>query len=165
MELAEVVAVLGGLADAGVTVWVDGGWGVDALIGTQSRDHEDLDIAVNREDETALNHWLAARRYIPRQHPEDSAWNYVLQDASGHAIDVHVFEFDDAGNHSYGVSYPAESLAGTASLGDIRVHCIAPEWMFRFKTGYAPRPRDLADVRALADKFGYEVPPTHQRPQ
>ena len=30
-----------------VTYWLDGGWGVDALYGKQTRDHRDIDI--NRE--------------------------------------------------------------------------------------------------------------------
>jgi len=32
-QVVEVVSALGG---AGVTVWVDGGWGVDALLGKQT---------------------------------------------------------------------------------------------------------------------------------
>jgi hypothetical protein len=27
----------------GITVWLDGGWGVDALLGRQTRPHSDLD--------------------------------------------------------------------------------------------------------------------------
>ena len=27
-----------------VTYWLDGGWGVDALYGKQTRDHRDMDI-------------------------------------------------------------------------------------------------------------------------
>jgi hypothetical protein len=30
----------------GITVWVDGGWGIDALLGRQTRPHSDLDIAL-----------------------------------------------------------------------------------------------------------------------
>ena len=29
-----------------VAVWIDGGWGVDALLGRQHRSHEDLDLVV-----------------------------------------------------------------------------------------------------------------------
>lgn len=34
----------------GITVWIDGGWGVDALLGRQTRHHEDLDIALRHSD-------------------------------------------------------------------------------------------------------------------
>jgi hypothetical protein len=33
------------------------------------------------------------------------------------------------------------------------VDCVAPEWMFRFTTAYAPAPKDIADVQALAEKY------------
>jgi lincosamide nucleotidyltransferase A/C/D/E len=29
-----------------IEVWIDGGWGVDALVGRQTRPHEDLDLVV-----------------------------------------------------------------------------------------------------------------------
>jgi len=31
-----------GLQDAGVELWIDGGWGVDALLGEQTRAHQAL---------------------------------------------------------------------------------------------------------------------------
>jgi lincosamide nucleotidyltransferase A/C/D/E len=45
MDLGEVLGVLGDLANAGCAVWV-GGWGVDALVGRQTRLHRDLDLAL-----------------------------------------------------------------------------------------------------------------------
>jgi hypothetical protein len=43
---ADVIEVLDALDSAGVEWWVLGGWGVDALIGEQTRAHKDLDLAV-----------------------------------------------------------------------------------------------------------------------
>lgn len=31
------------LLDAGIPIWLDGGWGVDALLEEQTRIHDDLD--------------------------------------------------------------------------------------------------------------------------
>ena len=28
-----------------IEIWIDGGWGVDALLGTQTRPHSDVDIS------------------------------------------------------------------------------------------------------------------------
>jgi len=162
MKLEDVTQIVGGLGEAGITVWVDGGWCVDALIGHVTRDHSDLDIAVDHSDEEAMLGWLTERGFAKRQHPDDLAWNYVLQDAMARSIDVHVFEFDDKGDLTYGIAYPHESLTGQASLGGISIHCIPAEWMFRFKTGYDPAPKDLADVRALADLLGCDIPSTHR---
>ena len=35
---------------AGLWYCIEGGWGVDALLGRQTRDHRDLDLAVRMED-------------------------------------------------------------------------------------------------------------------
>jgi hypothetical protein len=50
MTEAEVTEVLACLQRAGLDLWIDGGWGVDALLGAQTRDHDDLDLAMNRDD-------------------------------------------------------------------------------------------------------------------
>nr|BFE58460.1 aminoglycoside nucleotidyltransferase [Dactylosporangium thailandense] len=164
MTVQDVTEIVGGLAADGITVWVDGGWCVDALVGLELREHADLDVAVSRADEKALRGWFNAKGYTPRPRADESAWNFVLGDAQGREIDVHVFEFDERGRNVYGIEYPAESLTGRATLGGLHVHCIAPAWMFRFKTAYEPAPKDLLDVHALAATFGYELPPTHSSP-
>ena len=49
MSEADVVEVLGWLGEREVAVWLGGGWGVEALVGEQTRDHKDLDLIV-RDD-------------------------------------------------------------------------------------------------------------------
>jgi lincosamide nucleotidyltransferase A/C/D/E len=162
VKLSDVIEIIKGLNDAGVTVWVDGGWCVDALVGRALREHNDLDIAINRQDEKALQDWLELKGYTDRPSPDRSAWNYVVGDKTGCLIDIHVFEFDSEGSHIYGTAYPRESLTGHAMLGGIRINCIPPDWMFRFKTGYTPAGKDIIDINALAEKYGYEIPNTHR---
>jgi virginiamycin A acetyltransferase len=162
VKLSDVIEIIKGLSDAGVTVWVDGGWCVDALVGRALREHNDLDIAINRQDEKTLQDWLTSQGYTDRPSPDKSAWNYVVGNDKGCLIDIHVFEFDGEGNHIYGVAYPRESLTGHAMLGGIRINCIPPDWMFHFKTGYAPVEKDIIDIQALAEKYGYEIPDTHR---
>lgn len=60
MTVQDVTEIVGGLAADGITVWVDGGWCVDALVGLELREHGDLDIAVSRADEKALRDWFSA---------------------------------------------------------------------------------------------------------
>jgi len=45
--VAQLVRVL---AKAGIEVWLDGGWAVDALLGEQTRSHDDVDIVVRDSD-------------------------------------------------------------------------------------------------------------------
>ena len=42
----DVLAVLDRLGAAGVPVWLDGGWSVDALLGRQTRPHGDVDVVL-----------------------------------------------------------------------------------------------------------------------
>jgi hypothetical protein len=44
MSEADVLWVLDVLEDAGITVFLDGGWAVDALLQRQTREHVDLDV-------------------------------------------------------------------------------------------------------------------------
>ena len=63
MDLGEVPAVLADLTEGGCAVWVAGGWGVDALIGRQTRVHRDLDLALNACNETVALRVLECRGY------------------------------------------------------------------------------------------------------
>jgi lincosamide nucleotidyltransferase A/C/D/E len=75
-------------------VWIDGGWGIDALVGEQTRPHGDLDIAMRHADVPKLRELLAAHGYgdVPRD--DSQAYNFVLGDDRGHEVDVHSFTFD-----------------------------------------------------------------------
>ena len=48
---ARVLEMLDLLATTGVSVWIAGGWGVDALIGRQTRRHYDLDLVISDSGE------------------------------------------------------------------------------------------------------------------
>ena len=48
MRAQDVLEIVAYLDAAGVRVWLDGGWGVDALLGEQTRPHKDLDIVVEQ---------------------------------------------------------------------------------------------------------------------
>ena len=41
---ADLFKVLDMLEQFGIRYWLDGGWGVDALVGRQTREHRDVDI-------------------------------------------------------------------------------------------------------------------------
>ncbi len=84
----------------------DGGWGVDALLGEQTRRNSDLDIVVKHKDVPRLTKLFESRGYV--EIPRDDSWecNFVLADESGHEVDVHSCTFDAEGNNIYGVPYP-----------------------------------------------------------
>ena len=49
MNAEQVLEVLDLLKRSGIDPWVDGGWGVDAIVGTQSRSHGDLDLRLSSD--------------------------------------------------------------------------------------------------------------------
>lgn len=114
MTPADVVDFYTELENLGIKIWIDGGWGVDALLGKQTRSHRDLDIAIQEKDVPKLRELLGAHGY--KQVREDNKWNFVLGDDNGREIDVHSFIFDDKGNVIEGIMYPADSLTGTVAL-------------------------------------------------
>jgi lincosamide nucleotidyltransferase A/C/D/E len=64
----------------GIITWIDGGWGVDALLGKQTRSHKDLDIAINHKDKQQLLRLLQERGYKDVPRDDTSDWNFVLGD-------------------------------------------------------------------------------------
>ena len=98
MHVDDVLRFYGQCNAAGITIWVDGGWAVDALLGSQTRDHADLDIAVQQLDLECL--WLMLEESGYRDVPRDDTRprNFVLGDDAGRLVDIHVVVLDEAGN-------------------------------------------------------------------
>ena len=162
MTAKDVVTLLDLMERAGATVWIDGGWGVDVLLGEQTRKHADLDIVISEGDLSAVLGALEARIFVRVPTKDERPWNFVLRDPRGLEVDVHVIVFDEAGNGIYGPiengdRYPADSLTGTGDLSGRAVRCISPEWQVRFHTGYEWDDNDRLDVAAIATRFGIEV--------
>jgi len=156
------------MSEIDVDVWVDGGWGVDALLGRQTRSHKDLDIAVQERDVPLLRNVLTARGYREVRLDDARPWNFVLGDQNSREIDVHVIVLDDNGNGVYGPPekgemYPAASLTGTGIIDGQTVRCISPEWAVEFHSGYELKRKDFLDVSALCQKFGIALPSTYER--
>ena len=152
VELSEVVRVLDALDGAGVRWWVLGGWGVAALVGEQTREHRDLDLAIDVEDWEATMATCAGLGY-----DTETDWWPVRVEVTSLAgwIDLHPVRFDEAGDgvqagldgETYG--YPREHLT-TATLGGRAVRCVSAEWQVRVHQGYESRPQDLHDLALLA---------------
>lgn len=158
MTAAEVVKIMKLLEENHIPVCVDGGWGVDALLGRQTRPHNDLDIAIPHKDSAKIRALLEALGYrdIPRDDTRDC--NYVLGDEQGHLVDIHTYTFDDTGQIIYGVPYPFDSLQGSGAINGFPVTCITPEWMLKFHSGYELDSNDYLDVKALCCHFGFDLP-------
>ena len=51
------------LEQFGIRYWLDGGWGVDALVGRQTREHRDVDIDFDAGYTEELRHKLEEKGY------------------------------------------------------------------------------------------------------
>jgi lincosamide nucleotidyltransferase A/C/D/E len=162
MTPAYVLEIVELLESDGIEVWLDGGWGVDALLGKKTRPHGDLDIAVRHRDVPRLRTLLEARGYRDMPSEDTTDWNFVLGDGHGHQVDVHSFTLDAEGGCVYGIEYPADSLGGIGSVNGRAVKCITAEHVARFRTGFELRETDIHDVQALHKRFGIPIPKEHE---
>lgn len=162
MSGKDVIRILTLLGDAGIEVIVDGGWGVDALLGMQTRMHEDLDIAILHKDVPKLRETLGRQGF--KEIPRNDSWecNFVLEDDRGRQVDVHSCTFDENGKNIFGVDYPYESWQGSGTINGLSVRCVPADWMVKFHSGYKLDENDYRDVKALCDHFGFDIPPEYQ---
>ena len=161
--MAHVLALLDVAVELDVILWLDGGWGVDALLGRQTRTHDDIDVVVEKRSVSKLVGRLEDAGYVKIRSDEARAWNFVLGHPSGQLIDVHVIVLDADGNGIYGPAengeqYSAAALAGSGVVTGRQVRCMSPESMVAFHTGYPVDDKDWADVSALCEQFGLVIP-------
>ena len=146
-----------------ITIWLDGGWGVDALLGIQTRPHDDLDLVVEERNLMKLVQLLRSIGYddMPRDDTRD--WNFVLGTKNGSLVDIHVINVSVNGDGIYGPPengevYPAQALTGTGSINGEKVRCLTPEYQVDNHTGYELKKKDYEDVKNLCDKFDIDLP-------
>ncbi|MEU2022716.1 aminoglycoside nucleotidyltransferase [Streptomyces sp. NPDC016469] len=164
MSAEDVVALVQRLDAHGVDACIGGGWGVDALLGEQTRDHSDLDVWVPAAHLEALFRAFAEAgvdRIFPW--PDDRPWNFVLHDGVRRRVDLHLYEPLAGGRLHYGsvvtgTVFAADALAGRGSIAGTPVRCESADWAVRCHTGYEPRDVDRHDVPLLCRRFGIPLP-------
>ena len=149
----EVLAVLAALEAAGCRAWVDGGWGVDALAGRQTRPHRDLDLALDADRlDTALS-TLGALGYTVQ-----TDWlptRVELHRPGRGRVDLHPLAFDAGGDglqtgpdgETY--RYPRDGFVAGRIAGAV-VGCLSREVQIAFHSGYELRDVDHHDLAVLA---------------
>lgn len=162
----DVTMVLERLDGAGIGAWLDGGWAVDALLGEQTRDHDDLDLIVRVADVPAMREALAGDGFaLDRGEPHS---NFVLRDGAGREIDVHPVTFDADGNGIYRMEsgedwvFPVDGFAGHGRIGRHEVRCLTADvQMLCHATGYEPAGTDFHDMHLLNARLGTRLLPPY----
>jgi lincosamide nucleotidyltransferase A/C/D/E len=172
MTATALVELLHLFESAAIPVWLDGGWGVDALLQTQTRPHKDVDLVLAVADVPKLRKLLAAGGFAVREGKPPHS--FVLTNGAGLEIDVHAVTFDSTGNGVYRMQsgadwvYPAEGFCGCGVVGGTTVRCLSPAvQVLGHANGYVPVEKDFRDMELLAERFGVELPPqlSRRRPE
>ena len=151
MLLADVRAVLTVLDGVGAASWVVGGWGVDALVGRQTRDHRDLDLLLGADRLSECVRLLGDLGYAV-----ESDWLPVRVELAAPGVgwvDLHPVERAPDGLVQQGpdgttYAYPAACLT-VGRLDGRPVPCLTAERQLEAHTGYPPRPQDDHDLALL----------------
>ena len=173
----DAVSVYEGLVANGIRLWLTGGWGVDALIRTQSRPHKDLDVITLVDDVAVLRDLIGQDGYSLKELWPENRWvvdvrgaetatAFVLHDSFGRKIDVHAMHLDDRGiGHpaweTEGRIFERQDLTGEGMIAGIVVKCISPEMQMSCHTGYDLPAGQVRDLELLHEKFGVEYPGGH----
>ncbi|WP_435975356.1 nucleotidyltransferase domain-containing protein [Streptomyces sp. Qhu_M48] len=158
MKADAVLFVLNLLRQAKADVWIGGGWGIDALVGEQTRDHRDLDLMHRQDQETAVLEALHEAGFV-----ETLNWRpirFVLTAPDGREIDLHPLIVADDGSAVQASPAPERpfiypsSCFVTGTIHGTSVPCLSAEQQVSFHQGYEPSERDLHDMAHLRRVFG-----------
>jgi lincosamide nucleotidyltransferase A/C/D/E len=156
MAFEEVLTVIDSVRAIGCRFWLEGGWGVDALVGRQTRPHRDLDVDVDADFQDEVLTALHDLGYVV-----ETDWrpNRVELVARGRGwVDVHPLLIDEDGRARQAAldggwhEFP-RSFFTVGSLCGASVPCVSSEAQRAFRTGYELREVDMHDL-ALLDRLG-----------
>lgn len=154
----DVLEILGVLRNAGTEVWIGGGWGIDALLGRQTRPHRDLDLMHREDQEPAVVAALAGAGFT--ESLDRRPVRFVVTDGAGREIDLHPLVFAPGGSAVQASLEPGSPFVYPAACfvtGTIRhraVPCLSAEQQVYFHQGYEPTDRDRHDMARLREAFG-----------
>jgi lincosamide nucleotidyltransferase A/C/D/E len=161
MNADDVIEILDALESppeaptSGVRVWIEGGWGVDALAGRQTREHDDLDLDFDSAREGERRAIEALERLGFTIVEDERPVRFVMTDAGGRRIDLHPLTFDatgaavQQGPDGRTFEYPSDGFA-VGRIGARPVACLSARLQRRFHSGYELRSVDRHDLDVLA---------------
>lgn len=156
MPADEVLAVMAALRDAAV----------DALLGEQTRDHEDLDLVVEAASVDDAVVALAPLGYAIAE--DERPTRLLLSAPDGRAIDLHPVVFDVGGGGVQTLQdgrtyrYPTQGFDGRGAVAGRELPCLTAQVQLECHTGYEPTAVDRHDVGLLAERFGLSLPRSYR---
>jgi lincosamide nucleotidyltransferase A/C/D/E len=167
MDAHSVLSIVATLEQAGVRVWLDGGWGVDALVGEQTRDHDDLDCVIALSAAPIAREALAVLGFAVAL--DELPTRFVMGDRADRRVDFHTVTFDATGGATQQLQdgtlapYPTQGFTGSGHIAGVRVGCLTEVVQSLHHLGYDPDEKDHHDMRLLADRFDIDLPAPYRR--
>jgi lincosamide nucleotidyltransferase A/C/D/E len=151
MTADDVLRVTTALADRGVQGWVGGGWGVDALIGHQTRQHSDLDLIIGNGKplvDTAhlVLDGLGLRFLMERRTALVTPRRLRFADDDGRSIDLLSVDLDAPPFSGRVAGRPPFT---TGVIGGELLACLSGPLQLALHTGYRYGPVDGSDITML----------------
>ena len=160
-DVLEAVEVLG---DAGVSAWLAGGWGVDALLGRQTRRHADLDLVLDANEgaERRASRALGRLGFQPKEDRDldDGSWisrRLRLQDDAGRIVELLLVDLPGLAAADPAVAASAGPFA-KGTIGGRPVACVSAPVQLALHLGYRPDGIQRHDVHRLCRRFRLPVP-------
>jgi lincosamide nucleotidyltransferase A/C/D/E len=171
----DIIELYKKLSANGIQVWLTGGWGIDALLGRQTRFHKDLDVIMLLDDMVRLQELLSTDGYVLHNlwsenkmardtNGKLTATAFVLKDEEGREFDAHAITLNEQGNgipaweEAEDFIFKKEDLDGVGSVAGFAVHCITPASQVVCHSGYELPEKQVDDLEFLHAKFGVEYP-------
>ncbi|MCY4623488.1 MAG: amino acid transporter [Chloroflexi bacterium] len=168
MNADDVIQVVNALETAGIDVWLQGGWGVDALLGEQTRPHDDLDVIIKADD---IPQTMQVTRDLGFSLMTDELpQGFVVRDETDRRIDFHPVRFGSDGSAAQPSIrggewvFSGRGLRGIGSINGRSVRCLTPDEQAVRATdqpgeeGYEPDETDRKDMQLLRERFGIQLP-------
>lgn len=159
MTCADVIEVLAALDAGGIDYWVDGGWGIDALVGEQTRRHHDLDLGVSRDE-------VARVEALLPQFRRESENASFYTDERGRAVDLMLVERSQAGQFEQQLPeggrlrYAESETHASGYIGGRLVRCASVALQREHRNRPNATDQDRADVDVLERRGKRPVAPS-----
>jgi len=165
----ELIEVAGALEAANVRYWLAGGWGVDALVGRQTRTHRDLDVVIDRfeSNEPRARHALEAIGFRHVKFDAGGIWmplRSTLDDDSGHKVELMGIDWPrltremraraGAGGATPASDAQVEDVFAEGTVNGRRVPCLSAQVQRLFHTGFHLEPGGHHNVNLLDSEIG-----------
>jgi lincosamide nucleotidyltransferase A/C/D/E len=162
LSAEQAVELCRALEDAKVRYHVIGGWGVDALLGRETRTHKDLDILAVMDDLPQLRRMLHELGFTVTRVWLESRWTdvagakwptaFVASDAAGRQLDVHLIAFAADGQivQHYDNPWPIlEMIDAVGTIAGTAIPCVSAAAQIKMHGGYDLPEEHLRDLHRM----------------